>query len=235
MIILITGDQGFIGSNLKKYLEELDHTIIGIDLKSSQDILDCDFPKCDIVIHLAGIGGVRESINDPAKYWKNNVEGTARVLDFYKNTRVLVASSSSQYEPHLNPYAATKHVIEKIPHSNVCFMRLHTVYGPTPRNGMFFHKLINNTLTYVTDHERDFIHINDVCDAINLLIHSTVTGPVDIGSGRAIRIKDIKPDLPLNNNTKFERKKTLADLTILKSLGFAPKITVQEFLETLKK
>jgi hypothetical protein len=39
----------------------------------------------------------------------------------------------------------------------------------------------------------------------------------------------------LNNNTKFERKKTLADLTILKSLGFVPKKTVQEFLKTLKK
>jgi UDP-glucuronate 4-epimerase len=235
MIILITGDQGFIGSNLKKYLEELDHTVLGIDLKSSQDILDCDLPACDIVIHLAGVGGVRESMNDPAKYWRNNVEGTKRILDFYKTTRVLVASSSSQYEPHLNPYAATKHVIEKIPHDNVCFMRLHTVYSLNPRKGMFFYKLINNTLDYITDHERDFVHISDVCDAINLLIHSSITGPVDIGYGQSIKIKDIEPNLPLNNGTEFERKKTLADLTVLTSLGFVPKVSVQDFLKSLKK
>jgi UDP-glucose 4-epimerase len=235
MIILITGHLGFIGSNLKSHLEKLNHTVLGIDLKSSQDILTCDFPQCDIVIHLAGIGGVRESFNDPAKYWINNVEGTKRVLNFYKDTRVIVAGSSSQYEPHLNPYAATKHVIEKIPHKQVCFMRLHTVYSLTPRIDMFFDKLIKETLEYVTDHERDFIHISDLCDAITLLIGSSVVGPVDVGSGESIKIKDIRPELPIKYNTPNERKKTLADLSILKSLGFSPKYSVTEFLKTLKK
>jgi nucleoside-diphosphate-sugar epimerase len=73
MIILITGHLGFIGSNLKSHLESLNHIVLGIDQKSSQDILTCDFPKCDVVIHLAGIGGVRESFNDPEKYWTTNV------------------------------------------------------------------------------------------------------------------------------------------------------------------
>jgi len=235
MIILITGHLGFIGSNLKSHLEKLNHTVLGIDLKSSQDILTCDFPQCDIVIHLAGIGGVRESVNDPAKYWINNVEGTKRVLNFYKDTRVIVAGSSSQYEPHLNPYAATKHVIEKIPHKQVCFMRLHTVYSSTPRVDMFFDKLIKGTLEYVTDHERDFIHIDDVCDAITLLINSNIIGPVDVGTGVSIKIKDIRPDLPINHNTPLERKKTLADTSLLKSLGFSPNHFVNKFLKTLKK
>jgi UDP-glucose 4-epimerase len=235
MIILITGHLGFIGSNLKSHLEKLNHTVLGIDLKSSQDILTCDFPQCDIVIHLAGIGGVRESVDDPAKYWINNVEGTKRVLNFYKDTRVIVAGSSSQYEPHLNPYAATKHVIEKIPHKQVCFMRLHTVYSSTPRVDMFFDKLIKGTLEYVTDHERDFIHIDDVCDAITLLINSNIIGPVDVGTGVSIKIKDIRPDLPINHNTPLERKKTLADTSLLKSLGFSPTHSVNEFLKTLKK
>jgi nucleoside-diphosphate-sugar epimerase len=235
MIVLITGHLGFIGSNLKSHLEGLNHTVLGIDLKSSQDILTCDFPQCDIVIHLAGIGGVRESFDDPAKYWINNVEGTKRVLNFYKDTRVIVAGSSSQYEPHLNPYAATKHVIEKIPHQQVCFMRLHTVYSSTPRVNMFFDKLIKGTLEYVTDHERDFIHIDDVCDAITLLINSNIIGPVDVGTGVSIKIKDIRPDLPINHNTPLERKKTLADTSLLKSLGFSPTHSVNEFLKTLKK
>lgn len=235
MIVLITGHQGFIGKNLKSHLEKLNHTVLGIDLKSNQNVLDCDLPECDIVIHLAGIGGVRESFNDPEKYWTTNVEGTKRVLNFYKNTRVLVAGSSSQYEPHLNPYAATKHVIEKIPHGNSCFMRLHTVYGSKPRANMFFDRLINETLEYVTDHERDFIHVDDVCDAITLLINSNVVGPIDIGTGVPIKVKDIRPDLPINYNTSFERKKTLADISVLKSLGFSPKNSVKEFLKILKK
>jgi len=235
MIILITGHLGFIGSNLKTHLEKLNHTVLGVDLKSSQDVLTCDLPECDVVIHLAGIGGVRESFDNPKKYWINNVEGTKRVLNFYKDTRVIVAGSSSQYEPHLNPYAATKHVIEKIPHKNACFIRLHTVYSSKPRANMFFDRLINGTLEYVTDHERDFIHIDDACDAITLLINSNIVGPIDVGAGVAIRIKDIRPDLPINRNTPFERKKTLADISVLKSLGFSPKNSVEEFLKILKK
>jgi nucleoside-diphosphate-sugar epimerase len=112
MKILITGHEGFIGSNLYHYLIEKNYVVIGLDIKSGNDILTCNLPDCDIVIHLAGVGGVRESIDDPAKYWQNNVEGTKRILDHYSNIRVLVASSSSQYEPYLNPYAASKHIIE---------------------------------------------------------------------------------------------------------------------------
>ena len=28
----------------------------------------------DLIIHLAGKSGVRESLDDPASYWRNNVE-----------------------------------------------------------------------------------------------------------------------------------------------------------------
>jgi nucleoside-diphosphate-sugar epimerase len=230
MKILITGHQGFIGKNLKVHLENLNYTVLGIDLKSGQNILDCDLPDCDLVVHLAGASGVRESINDPMKYWVNNVEGTKRILSHYTKVRVLVASSSSQYEPHLNPYAASKHVIESIPHPNVCFMRLHTVYGPVPREGMFFDKLLKGTLEYVTDHERDFIHIDDVCEAITLLLNVDIKGPLDIGTGVSIKISDLRADLPLTHGLPYERKKTLAYTLPMKSLGFLPKRTIQKMI-----
>jgi nucleoside-diphosphate-sugar epimerase len=233
MKIVVTGHQGFIGSNLVKHLEKLKHTVLGIDLKSDQNILTCSLPDCDLVIHLAGVGGVRESLANPQKYWINNVEGTVRILKHYADTRVLVASSSSQYEPYLNPYAASKHVIESIPHSNVCFMRFHTVYGPNPRKDMFFDKLLNGKLEYVTTHERDFIHVDDVCDAIQLLIVSKFTGSIDIGTGVPVKVKDIKPELPVTDGLVGERRRTCADITKLKSLGFNPKHTVESFLSTM--
>jgi UDP-glucuronate 4-epimerase len=230
MKILLTGADGFIGSNLKEHLKNK-YEIIGIDIKSGKDILTCDLNyDVDLVIHLAGIGGVRESLNDPKKYWDTNVEGTKRILEIFKNVRVLVAGSSSQYEPHLNPYAASKNAIEYIPHPNVCFMRFHTVYGPTPRKNMFFDKLLNNKLEYVTTHERDFIHIEDMVRAIELLITSTYTGSVDIGTGKTIKISDIRPDLPIKTETIGERIKTCADTSIMKSLGFEAQIKVHDFL-----
>lgn len=233
--ILITGDEGFIGSDLKIFLQNLDFEIIGCDIKSGKDILTCEFPECDLVIHLAGLAGVRESLEDPKKYWNVNVEGTKRILKFYKNKRVLVAGSSSQYEPHLNPYAASKYVIESIPHPDVVFMRFHTVYSEKSRAGMFFDKLLNNKLDYVTNHERDFIHVNDLCRAINLLINCTFTGPIDIGTGRCVRISDIRPDLPIKNQTPGERQKTLADINKITQLGWLPEIFVEDFINTIIK
>ena len=231
--ILITGHEGFIGTELWKRLSAK-HDLMGLDIKSGDDILTCNLPHpnaVEVVIHLAGIGGVRESLADPKKYWNNNVEGTKRIMDHYPNARVLVAGSSSQYEPHLNPYAASKNAIEYIPHKNAVFMRFHTVYGPVPRANMFFDKLLNNKLEYVTAHKRDFIHIEDLCEAIEVIMDSKFNGSLDVGTGYSVRIQDIRPDLPVKLNTTGERKITQANTKQLKELGFVTKHTVDQFLK----
>jgi nucleoside-diphosphate-sugar epimerase len=233
--VLITGHCGFIGSNLKLYLESQNYKVLGLDIKEDRDILTSDLPQCDLVIHLAGIGGVRESINDPAKYWRNNVDGTRRILEHYHDKRVLVAGSSSQYEPHLNPYAASKHVVESIPHSNAVFMRFHTVYSSTPRKGMFFDKLINGTVEYITEHSRDFIHVEDVCRAIELLIDANIVGPIDVGTGISVNMVDICPNLPLKKFTPNERKHTCADTRKLELLGFTCRHSVLKFIESMRR
>jgi nucleoside-diphosphate-sugar epimerase len=228
MRIVLTGHQGFIGSNLHRRLLNLNHEVIGLDIRSGNDILSCDLPECDLVIHLAAKTGVRDSLTNPKEYWEVNVNGTRRILDHYHDKRILVASSSSQYEPYLNPYAASKYVIEKISHKNTCFMRFHTVFSEEPRSGMFFDKLLKKELTYVTDHERDFIHVDDVCNAVEILLTSDVTGPIDIGSGQSVKILDFVSNLPIID-APHERKKTLADISILKSLGFSPTHSVLDF------
>jgi nucleoside-diphosphate-sugar epimerase len=227
--VLITGHLGFIGKNLKYVLEQK-YNVVGLDIKEGNDILVCDLPECDYIIHLAALSGVRQSINNPEKYWKVNVEGTRRILEHYKSKRILVASSSSQYEPHLNPYAASKHAMEFIPHNNVCFMRLHTVYSSVPRENMFFHKLLNGTLEYVTTHKRDFIHIDDICDAFDLLLDHSYVGSLDVGTGISITINTVAPQLPIKLDTPNERQETKANTRKMSFFGFKPKIDVRDFL-----
>jgi UDP-glucuronate 4-epimerase len=227
--VLITGHLGFIGKNLKTVLEQK-YNVVGLDLKEGNDILVCDLPDCDYVVHLAAVSGVRQSISDPEKYWRVNVEGTRRILEHYKSKRVLVASSSSQYEPHLNPYAASKHAMEFIPHNNVCFMRLHTVYSSVPRENMFFHKLLNGSLEYVTTHKRDFIHIDDICDAFDLLLDHSYVGSLDVGTGISITINNIAPQLPIKLDTPNERQETKANTRKMSFFGFKPKVDVRDFI-----
>ena len=239
MKILLTGHRGFIGSSLLKALN-LNHTVTGIDLQDGVDLLTCDFPNIDfdLIIHLAGRSGVRESLKDPAAYWMNNVEASRRLFERYPNTRILYASSSSAYEPDLNPYAASKYVLEELAerYPNTLGMRFHTVYSDTPRKGMFFDKLFNNKLEYVTRHHRDFVHLYDVIDAINILIHHDhVKGVLDIGSGVPVKIQDLAPNLPVRLNTPTERQWTCANLEKMKALGYKPKYSIEKYLTKADK
>ena len=239
MNILLTGHKGFIGTALFKRLINRGHNVFGTDIKNGPqfDLLTYDRwqDDTDLVIHLAGKSGVRESFTDPAGYWNNNVEVTRRLFERYEGTRILYASSSSAYEPDLNPYAASKFIMEELAErygTDHVGMRFHTVYSDScPRENMFFNKLRNGTLEYVTNHYRDFIHLEDVLDAIEILIKAThVNGVVDIGTGNPVRIQDLAPDLPVRLNTPGERSWTCANTQKMKALGFEPKYTVEKFL-----
>jgi len=228
--ILITGHKGFIGNNLYNFLNTGEYELIGLDIVDDDDLLVCKLPdNIDCVIHLAGVGGVRASLEYPAYYWKNNVEVTRRIIQTYNNTRILVASSSSQYEPHLNPYAASKHVIEYMKHTNICFMRFHTVYSENPRKDMFFDKLLNGGLKYITNHERDFIHVSDICSAIKLIMSLDIKGSLDVGTGISSKIHCMVRSLPLKISPR-ERQKTKANTKLLRSLGFKCTIDLETFL-----
>ena len=89
MKIMLTGHRGYIGSHLLERLT-LQNSVVGFDLKdgwdrdkynNTQDLLTCELnEEFDLIIHLAGQSGVRESINDPASYWRNNVEVSKRLF-----------------------------------------------------------------------------------------------------------------------------------------------------------
>ena len=237
MRIMLTGHRGFIGSHLLRKLTKK-YSVVGFDLQDGQDLYDIDLKEeFDLIIHLAGKSGVRESINDPAGYWRNNVEVSKRLFARYPDTRVLYASSSSAYEPDLNPYAASKYVVEEAAarYHNMLGMRFHTVYSSTPRKGMFLQKLIDSELEYTTTHYRDFIHIEDLCNAIQLCMNSKYTGTIDIGSGHPFKVSDFAPDLPVRLNTPYERNWTCANMEKIKTLGFKPKYSVENYLTNVNK
>ena len=238
MHIMLTGHRGYIGSHLLERLTK-DHSIVGFDLQDGQDLYDVEFnEEFDLIIHLAGKSGVRQSMDDPAGYWRNNVEVTKRILNRYADdTRILYASSSSAYEPDLNPYAASKYVMEEAAERfpDTLGMRFHTVYDHNPRKGMFMQKLIDGELEYVTNHYRDFIHLDDLCDAIELLIKSRYSGTVDIGTGVPFKVRDFADNLPIRLNTPNERNWTCANMDRMKTLGFNPKRSIEKVLTNMPK
>ncbi len=149
--IVVTGGCGYIGSHISRYLkqqdknykvyvidkERRDHTLKDIDgflhtdYVSRQSLLWLDELQPDVIVHCAGDISVRESVEDPAKYYDNNVAKTITFLnhvkDYKKKPLVLFSSSASVYgnpdhvplvetdriKP-ISPYGHTKDIIEQV-------------------------------------------------------------------------------------------------------------------------
>ncbi|NLY74022.1 MAG: NAD-dependent epimerase/dehydratase family protein [Firmicutes bacterium] len=161
-------------------------------------ILDRIFADHSIsmIIHLAALAGVRQSLANPRDYVAVDVEGTVNLLEYAAKRQVkrfLFGSSSSVYgdnpvpfkesdrlERPLSPYAAAKisgelfcrtyHRIYGLP---VVCLRFFTVYGPRQRPEMAIHhfaKLIDAGLEVPLfgegNSERDYTYIGDILQGI---------------------------------------------------------------------
>jgi len=238
MNILLTGSEGFIGSNLKPFIEsELDSNLLTLDLKFGDDLQTCELPNdIDLVIHLAGLSGVRQSLDNPTDYWKQNVIVSQRIFEKYKDTRILYASSSTAKEPWKNPYAFSKFSLEQLAPEKSLGMRFTTTYGNNAREKMLIPSILRNDVPYINvDHSRDFIHVNDLCRAIIMLIDKNEYGVIDIGTGISNKLTDIMEYCKLTYQgvmgSEIERKDNKADITTLTKYGWKPEINLYQYLD----
>ena len=178
MKILVTGCCGFIGSHLVVHLVNRGYTVYCIDDLSRAsresirivkeygitynviDVTDSDaiaeFVKRfrpDVLVHLAALIDVEESIRKPSLYTYVNVYGTSVVVEKaleYSVKRIVYISSAAVYgeprrlpvsEEHptepANPYGATKlageHLVKvmcRLARKHYVVLRLFNVYGP---------------------------------------------------------------------------------------------------------
>lgn len=159
MAILVCGGAGYIGSHVNKQLNKegyetvvFDNLVYGHreavkwghfeqgDLKNIEDI-ERVFQKysIDAVFHFAAYAYVGESVEEPEKYYYNNVANTLNLLHVMKKygcNKIIFSSTCATYgEPEqvpitedmpqnpINPYGATKLMMERI------FRDYHTAYG----------------------------------------------------------------------------------------------------------
>lgn len=226
--VFITGGAGFIGYHLQKKLEKK-HPITAIDLLEKNNAAaqlrssklntiergDINYPflndlknKPAVVIHLAAETGIPDSLNNPKKYLKTNVNGTFNVLEQCRKNGVkylIYASSSSVYAPNqvemneesatnqqLSFYGTTKKMGE-IMIENYCKqfgitaigLRFFTVYGSWTRPDMAAYKFMKaiqsgESVTLYNEGAvfRDFTHVSDVVKSIELLIDKIQKEPV---------------------------------------------------------
>ena len=239
MKILVTGHKGFIGSHVYDYFRNEmsdEFQVDGIDFPD--DIGDFKTDTIyDCVIHLAAFAALRDSIENPDKFWENNVVKSQPIFDYCRknNTRLLYASSAGAYGWWMNPYAITKKVNEVQAPPNSVGMRFFNVWAEKDsRSDMLYRMLQEDTAKYITRHERDYIHVKDVVRAIAYLMPTTYTGSIDVGTGQKTSIlgmsKAMGRDLPIKEDTPGEPDTLCADTTELRKLGWYPTINIMDHL-----
>ena len=157
-MILVTGGAGYIGSHTCIALIEAGYEVVVFDnycnassesIKRVEKIVGKSIPvvegdirsvtdlqkvfdnySIDSVIHFAGLKAVGESVEEPLRYYNNNVSGTVTLCEVMKqnNCKSIVFSSSATVygDPHTtpieenfplsatNPYGRSKLMIEEI-------------------------------------------------------------------------------------------------------------------------
>ena len=132
--VLVTGGNGFVGSNLIKKLVAEGHEVVSLDDLSTglkeYEVEGCNYVYGDIeqllwmkgdgfdlCFHLAALSRIQPSFDDPMETYRVNATGTQVVAEWAKqcNVKVVYAGSSSKHhDPSQSPYAMYKYLGEEV-------------------------------------------------------------------------------------------------------------------------
>ena len=261
MRVLVVGGAGYIGSHMVKRLGAAGCEAVTLDDLSSgrrsavtfgefvkgdmgdRDLVDDLFRSAtfDAVMHFAAHAQVQESVENPAKYYWNNVAKTLVLLDAMRKhavSRFIFSSSAAVFgEPHqplideshprnpINPYGTSKLMIESVLCDYEAAYRLKSIclryfnaagadpggeIGESHEPETHLIPLVlrtasgrsGNVTVFGADHDtpdgtcvRDYVHVNDLCDAHLLALRALRNGApsaaYNLGSGGGSSVREV--------------------------------------------
>ena len=183
----------------------------------------------DCVIHLAALVNVGESEQKPIQYYITNLNGTMNVLNKIKTKNFIFASTGAAQDCE-SAYGISKRAAEDVvrefatKHKPMPYtiFRFYNVIGsdgiaPTNPDGLFYNLIKAQTTNEFTifGNEyntadgtaiRDYVHVNEICNAIKLAIETPSNSIENLGHGVGHSVKEIVDIFQQTNNTTFAVK-----------------------------
>ena len=183
----------------------------------------------DSVIHLAALVRVGESEQIPIKYYITNLNGTMNVINKIKTKNFIFASTGAAQDCS-SAYGISKRAAEDVV-SEYCtkhkkqdytIFRFYNVIGsegyePTNPDGLMYNLIKAKTTKEFTifgdDYNtsdgtcvRDYVHVNEICDALKQAIEKPSNSIECLGHGVGKTVIDIVNMFKEVNNIDFEVK-----------------------------
>jgi nucleoside-diphosphate-sugar epimerase len=252
MKIFLTGQNGFIGKNIRKFYSNesvycYDRTL---DLMTQ---LETTSP--DVIVNCAG------EIYDSSKMWASNVGLVRTLLNYCKlhETYLVQFGSSSEYgevnEPTNETHplnGTTSYALSKIFASRICLqssakavvIRPYSPFGWGEKSHRLFPRLyksfVDNVPMQLKQGMHDFCHIDDFIEGVDLVIRSQLTGAINISSGiqtSNLEVLEIfkavtnKPGTVTFIDEMTTHPVWQCDNTLIRSHGWYPKQTLEQGIE----
>tara|TARA_B100001248_G_scaffold135666_1_gene101846 strand:- start:1889 stop:2707 length:819 start_codon:yes stop_codon:yes gene_type:complete len=218
MKILVTGTDGFIGSQLAGYLVSIGHQVEGWEYIPNKYP---DPAQCDRVIHCGAISSTTEK--DVEKVMQQNTDFTLKLIELcdmmgtsmqYSSTANLYGNTNDFNEdadlhPE-SPYAWSKYLVDRFVKSyskdfriNIQGFRYFNVFGNgedhkgdqmSPVSKFTKQAKANQNIKLFENSEnykRDFVSVEDVCKVHAKMLDVDKSGIFNVGTGEATSFKTI--------------------------------------------
>ena len=240
---------------------------------TDKNLIENLISECDCVVNFAAESHVDRSILDPSPFLNSNILGTFTILDIIKNQKKRLvhvstdevygtilegsATEKTRFNPS-SPYSATKASAELLINSYVktygvdaVITRCTNNYGPR----QFNEKLIPKAIGLCNENQkipvygtgasiRDWIHVEDHCKAIMLVLEKGKSGEsYNISSSNEVNnltlvtkilefLNKSKENIQfVENRLGEDTRYSLDSSKIHRELGWTPKISFDEGLE----
>ncbi|MBL08918.1 MAG: hypothetical protein CL402_00105 [Acidiferrobacteraceae bacterium] len=266
--VVVTGASGFVGSALvKKLRSSRNFEVIPVSRSTVNDsYINVDnyreTPAGDVLVHLAE-NSDRTFVNEAGEDYINESGEILDSLIANRYGKIIYCSSSSVYGDRSNKPVTEESPVyfddnytrlkltneQKIISTGGIVARLSNVVGP----GMATNNVLSDILLQVhegapitvkkEDPVRDFVWINDVVSALEVLISKAESGIFNVGTGKGVSIKELA-EIVLNAVGQAENVKSLSisrslsynvlDIGKMRQLlNWSPKLTLSQSIKLM--